>query len=104
MAILVPKFWDFFLFLKSVFGYLKKIYKKKCLWPLSSRGGGGGKALVAGPLKKYRFFAASLTETENTAPQEFARAFLSLFSPSVLSVNILVRRHKHNWTLRHRHP
>ena len=32
---------------------------EKILWPLSSRGG-GGKALGAGPLKKYRFFALSL--------------------------------------------
>ena len=31
------------------------------MWPLSSRGEGEGKALVAGPLKKGRFFAASLT-------------------------------------------
>ena len=32
------------------------------MWPLSSRGGGGGKAVVAGPLKKgLYFFAASLS-------------------------------------------
>ena len=39
-----------------VYGYFKT--KKKFLFPLSSRG--GGKALVAGPLKKRTFFAVFL--------------------------------------------
>ena len=45
MALLVQKFVEKFLLSKSVFGYFKtKFY------------GGGGKALVAGPLKKRPFF------------------------------------------------
>ena len=48
MALLVQKFVEKFLLSKSVFGYFKtKFY------------GGGGKALVAGPLKKRPFFTAS---------------------------------------------
>ena len=45
-------------FIKAVFSWLKKNPKKNVTTKLE---GGGGKALVAGPLKKYiSFFAASL--------------------------------------------
>ena len=37
----------------------KKTFPEK-MWPLKSKGGGGGKALVAGPLKKNTFFTAFL--------------------------------------------
>ena len=48
---------------KSVSGYSKTRTNKKILFPLSPKGGGGVKALMARPLRKYTyiyFFAASL--------------------------------------------
>ena len=57
-AILVPKLWGEKKLSKSVFGCLKT--KKKFQWPLSSREGGGDKALIAWPLVEELFFVASL--------------------------------------------
>ena len=59
MALFAQKLWRKYFWSKSVPGYFKteKKKKKKFLWPLSR--GGKVKALVAGPLIKDYFFAAS---------------------------------------------
>ena len=60
-AIFVQKLWGEKKLSKPVFGYFKT-KKKKIRWPLSSRGEGGVKALMAWPLvEDFFFFAASLT-------------------------------------------
>ena len=60
---------------KDRFLKLKKKLEKK-FWQLSSRG--GGKALVDGPLKKYRFFAASLTQFVNNSHRSYTEYINSL--------------------------
>ena len=44
----------------------KKNENIKVLWPLSPRGGGGGKAFMARPLREEMFFADSLSHLFNS--------------------------------------